>query len=109
MSSAIAVTSPSAIAGEPHRRLEAGQLQFGVLRLFVDDALLERLSDDLAHALGGHPLLAGDLVIGPALTQPREDAPRHKTRPCAVSRRASAGALSSTMPASLGRPPGGPF
>jgi len=50
-------------------------LQFGVLRALVDDAPLERLPDDLAHALGRQPLLACDLVIGPALAQPRENAP----------------------------------
>jgi len=62
-------------AGEPHRRLKAGQLQFGVLRLFVDDAPLERLPDDLAHALGRQPLIGSDLVIVPTLTQPCENAP----------------------------------
>ena len=77
MSGAIAVTSPvgDRFAGEPHRRLKAGQLQFGVLRAFVDDALFERLPDDLAHALGRQPLLGSDLVIGPALAQARENAP----------------------------------
>jgi hypothetical protein len=34
-----------------------------------------RLSDDLAHALGRQPLMGSDLVIGPALAQPRENAP----------------------------------
>ena len=43
--------------------------------LFVDDALFERLADDLAHALGRQPLMGSDLVIGPALAEPRENAP----------------------------------
>jgi hypothetical protein len=37
--------------------MKALQLQFGVLRLFVDDALFERLPDDLAYALRRQPLL----------------------------------------------------
>jgi hypothetical protein len=32
----------------------------------VDDPLAENFGDDLADPLGANPLLAGDLVIGPA-------------------------------------------
>src|SRR5208283_4755653 len=71
-------------AGEPHRRLKAGQLQFGVLRAFVDDAPRERLPDDLAHALGREALLACDLVIVPALAEPRENAPPPQDPPMRV-------------------------
>ena len=50
----------------------------------VERAPLERLAHDLADALGGEPLLAPDLVIGPALAQPGEDArpPRHSPKRC---------------------------
>src|SRR5271165_6114727 len=39
------------------------------------------LPDDLAHALGRQPLMGGDLVIGPALAQPSENAPRPQHPP----------------------------
>jgi hypothetical protein len=40
----------------------------------VDDPLAENVRHDLADPLGADPLLAGDLVIGPAVTQACEDA-----------------------------------
>jgi hypothetical protein len=40
----------------------------------VDPPLAENFRDDLANPLGADPLLAGDLVIGPALAQARENA-----------------------------------
>lgn len=44
----------------------------------VDLALYERLLDDLADSLAGDALLAADLLVGPALLQPGENAhPAH--------------------------------
>jgi hypothetical protein len=37
-----------------------------VVRAAIDDSLAENFRDDLANPLGADPLLAGDLVIGPA-------------------------------------------
>jgi DNA-binding transcriptional LysR family regulator len=39
----------------------------------VDHPLAEHFRDDLANPLGADPLLAGDFVIRPALSQPREN------------------------------------
>jgi hypothetical protein len=40
----------------------------------VDHPLADNLRDNLPNSLDAEPLLAGDLVIGPAFAQPREDA-----------------------------------
>jgi hypothetical protein len=61
-------------AHPPHPRPKADQLQFGVLGPVIDDSPLERVADDLAYALGREPLVGGDLVIGPTLAEPRENA-----------------------------------
>ena len=52
----------------------AWPLQFGVIRLVVDDATGERLPHDLLDPLRRDLLLAGDFVIGVALAQAGEDA-----------------------------------
>ena len=50
-------------------------MQFRVVGLLVEEALPERLAHNLADALGRHPFVLGDLVIGPALAQAGENAP----------------------------------
>ena len=61
-------------AGDLHRLREPGQLQFGVIRLVVDEAPGERLPHDLADPLGRDLLLPGDFVMGVPLAQAGEDA-----------------------------------
>ena len=56
------------------RRPEPPKLQKGVGGVAVDLPPVQNLGDDLADAAGGQPLLPRDLVIGPALVEPREDA-----------------------------------
>ena len=56
------------------RRPEPPKLQKGVGGVAVDLPPVQNLGDDLADAVGGQPLLPRDLVIGPALVEPREDA-----------------------------------
>jgi hypothetical protein len=38
-------------------------------------ASLQKLGDDLPHPLGRQPLLRRDVVVSPALAEPRNDAP----------------------------------
>jgi hypothetical protein len=40
----------------------------------VDHPFIENFRDDLPDPLGAEALLAGDLVISPAFSEPREDA-----------------------------------
>ena len=76
MSGATALSSPRPIAssGDPQGGHQAFELQMRVVGAAVDDPFAENLRDDLADPLGADALLAGDLVIGPAFAQPREDA-----------------------------------
>ncbi|MBV8793322.1 MAG: hypothetical protein JO136_00150 [Hyphomicrobiales bacterium] len=55
-------------------RHQAFELQMRVVLAAVDDPFAENFLNDLADPLGADPLLAGDLVIGPAFAQPSEDA-----------------------------------
>ena len=68
------VASADRLARRPERRLEPRQLQERMVRVVLDLALLERLGDDLARAPRGDSLLAGDLLIGPAVAQPGKNA-----------------------------------
>src|SRR5208282_1093045 len=61
------------LARRPERRREPRELQERVVRAVVDLAPPQNLGDDLARASRGDPLLARDLVIGPALAQARKN------------------------------------
>ena len=60
----------------PQRRPEPPKLQKSVGGVPVDLPLVQNVGDDLADAARGQPLHAVDIVVGPALVQPREDALR---------------------------------
>ena len=77
------------------RRPEPPKLQKGVGEVAVDLPPVQNLGDDLADAAGGQPLLPRDLVIGPALVEPREHALAMRRLPKAVSRFFGAGAAIS--------------
>ena len=64
------------LLGKPQGRAEAFKLQMGVILVAVDDPLSENLGHDLPDALGAQALVTRDLVIGPAVAQPGEDALR---------------------------------
>jgi hypothetical protein len=60
----------------------------------VDDPLAENFRDDLANPLGADPLLAGDLVIGPAFSEPAKIRFLRAALPRTLSRRPGAGVCS---------------
>ena len=60
------LAAPDRLSDEPQGGHQAFELQVCVVDAAVDDPLGENLRDDLANPLGADPLLAGDLVIGPA-------------------------------------------
>ena len=68
------LAAPDRLARDPQGWHQAFELQMRVVGAAVDDPLAEDLGDNLTDPLGAETLLAGDLVIGPAFTQAREDA-----------------------------------
>ena len=65
--------APDRLADDTQGGHQAFELQMGMVLAAVDDPLAENLRDDLADSLGADVLLAGDLVIGPAFFEPREN------------------------------------
>ena len=81
------IASGDGLARQLRRGAEAGELQQRMRHPVVDLPLLQNLRDDLPDPRRRQPLLAGDLVIGPALAQSRKNA--LLPRPLAESRQAS--------------------
>ncbi len=67
------LAAPDRLADDTQGGHQAFELQMRVVDAAVDDPLAENFRDDLADPLGADPLLAGDLVIGPAFAQSREN------------------------------------
>jgi hypothetical protein len=65
-SDGLELAAPDRLADETQGGHQAFELQMRVIRAAVDDPLAKNFRDDLADPLGADPLLAGDLVIGPA-------------------------------------------
>jgi hypothetical protein len=76
MSGATALSSPRPIAcpDDPQGGHQPFELQMRMVDSAVDHPLVDNLRGDLPDPLDAQPLVPGDLVIHPALAQPREDA-----------------------------------
>jgi hypothetical protein len=75
------LAAPDRLSDDTQGGHQAFELQMRMVGAAVDDSLAENFRDDLANPLGADPLLAGDLVIGPAFSEPREN-PLFSARPC---------------------------
>jgi hypothetical protein len=67
------LAAPDRLADDPQGGHQAFELQVSVVDAAVDDPLIENFRDDLPDPLGADALLAGDLIIGPAFSEPREN------------------------------------
>jgi len=73
-SDGLELPAPDRLSDDAQGGHQAFELQMRVVDAAVVDPLAENFRHDLANPLGADPLLAGDLVIGLAFAQAREDA-----------------------------------